>query len=239
MSESPRLSIVIPVKNEETNVAALAAEIGRAFATATFAWEVMWVDDGSTDATRSLLKTLPAPHRWIALDKNHGQSAAFMAGFRQARGEWIGTLDGDGQNDPADLLRQLAEAERTGADMVNGIRARRKDNLVRKLSSKIGNGVRVWLTGNSCTDVGCSTRVCRKAVLIDLPFFHGMHRFLPALALRQGAKLAEIPVNHRPRGGGVSKYGVLNRAFNGLRDAFGVRWLIARARIWRVAESGP
>jgi len=185
------------------------------------------------------LSTLPAPHRWIALDRNHGQSAAFMAGFRAARGTWVGTLDGDGQNDPVDLPRQLARAPETGVDMVNGIRAKRQDSWFRKLSSKIGNGVRNAMTGNTVRDVGCSTRVAKREALLDLPFFHGMHRFLPTLVQMKGWSIDEIPVNHRPRAGGASKYGLWNRAPSAFRDLFGVRWLKLRNRNFRIAaQSG-
>jgi len=226
------------VKNEEETLPGLAREIDAAFATQTYRWEVLWVDDGSTDRSRQLMQGLPAPHRWIALDRNHGQSAAFQAGFRAARGTWVGTLDGDGQNDPVDLPRQLARALEKGVDMVNGIRAKRQDSLLRKLSSKIGNGVRNWLTGNTVQDVGCSTRVVRREAVIDLPFFHGMHRFLPTLVQMKGHSIDEIPVNHRPRAGGTSKYGLWNRLPGATRDLFGVRWLKTRNRNVRISAQG-
>lgn len=234
----PLLSLVIPVKNEEATIPALAAEIDTTFADATFPWEALWIDDGSNDGSLAALKALPAPHRWVSFDHNHGQSAAFACGFREAHGTWVGTLDGDGQNDPADLRRQLAHALESQVDMVNGIRQRRKDSWVRRLSSRIGNGFRNRITGRSVSDVGCSTRVMRRACLLDLPFFHGYHRFLPTLVAMQGYTLAEIPVNHRPRGGGASKYGIHNRLWAGLRDCFGVRWLRSRHRSWKVRESG-
>lgn len=233
---APLLSIVIPVKNEEATIRALAGEIDQALAQVGYAWEAVWVDDGSTDASLALLQALPAPHRWLSFDRNYGQSAAFIAGFRAAAGTWLGTLDGDGQNDPADLVRQLAHALTHQVDMVNGIRARRKDTWLRRLSSRIGNGVRNLLTGRTVTDVGCSTRVLRRACVQELPFFHGCHRFLPTLIAMQGFTWAEIPVNHRPRAGGRSKYGIHNRLWAGLRDCFGVRWLRARHRSWKVAR---
>lgn len=238
MPEDILITIVIPVKNEEETLPALAREIDAAFATQSYRWEVLWVDDGSTDRSRQLMQAQPAPHRWIALDKNHGQSAAFMAGFRAARGTWVGTLDGDGQNDPVDLPRQLARALETGVDMVNGIRAKRRDSWFRRLSSKIGNGIRNAMTGNTVRDVGCSTRVVRRAALLDLPFFHGMHRFLPTLVQMKGYRIDEIPVNHRPRAGGASKYGLWNRAPSACRDLFGVRWLKLRNRNFRIAAEG-
>jgi dolichol-phosphate mannosyltransferase len=234
----PLLSIVIPIKNEEDTIPGLAAEVDRAFAGVDYRWEAVWVDDGSTDRSVEILRALPAPHRLLRLDRNHGQSAAFMAGFHAARGTWIGTIDGDGQNDPADLPRLLAHARSGGADMVNGIRAKRQDSVIRKLSSRIGNGTRNWLTGESVSDVGCSTRVVRREAVLLLPFFHGMHRFLPTLVRMGGHRIDEIPVNHRPRAGGASKYGINNRLWSGLRDIFGVRWLQSRHRSWKIAEGG-
>jgi dolichol-phosphate mannosyltransferase len=239
MDAAPLLSIVIPVKDEEATIPGLAAEIDRVMATVDFAWEAVWVDDGSSDRSAALVRGLKAPHRMMRFDRNHGQSAAFLAGFRGAIGEWVGTLDGDGQNDPADLPRLLAHARATGVDMCNGIRTTRRDSLVRRVSSRIGNGFRNWITGeDQVRDVGCSTRVARRALLVDLPFFHGMHRFLPTLVRMRGGRLAQLPVNHRPRGGGSSKYGVLDRAATGMRDCFGVRWLRTRAPTWTVVEGG-
>jgi dolichol-phosphate mannosyltransferase len=232
----PLLSIVIPIKNEEATIPGLAAEVDRAMASVKYPWEVVWIDDGSTDGSLSLLRMLPSPHRSITFDRNHGQSAAFMAGFLHARGTWIGTIDGDGQNDPADLPLQLEHALASGADMVNGIRARRQDGFIRKLSSKIGNGARNWLTKETVSDVGCSTRVVKREALVQLPFFHGMHRFLPTLVRMRGCAIVEIPVNHRPRAGGRSKYGINNRLWSGLRDIFGVRWLQSRHRAWKIAD---
>ncbi len=234
MSDAPLLTIVIPIKNEEETIPALAAEVDAAMRGVEYAWEALWVDDGSNDRSLALLQALPSPHRWISFDRNHGQSAGFAAGFRHARGTWVGTIDGDGQNDPADLPRQLAHAQKTGVDMVNGFRASRRDSLVRKVSSKIGNGMRTWLTGRTVRDVGCSTRVVKRAAVADLPFFHGNHRFIPTLVEMRGFRMDEIAVNHRPRAGGRSKYGVLNRMWSGLMDCFGVRWLRRRNRQWRV-----
>src|ERR671927_76997 len=165
-----------------------------------------------------------------------GQSAALTAGFHVARGTWVGTLDGDGQNDPRDLDRQLAQAISQGVDMVNGVRARRHDGVVRRASSRIANSVRNRLTHETVTDVGCATRVARRAVLLQLPFFHGMHRFLPTLVKMRGFSVSEMPVNHRKRRGGRSKYGINNRLWAGLRDLFGVRWLLSRQRVWVATE---
>jgi dolichol-phosphate mannosyltransferase len=231
MPDEILISIVIPVKNEEETLPALAREIDAAFAGQSYAWEVVWVDDGSTDRSRELMRAQPKPHRWIGLDKNHGQSAAFMAGFQAARGIWVGTLDGDGQNDPVDLPRQLARGIEKGVDMVNGIRAKRQDSWFRKISSKIGNGIRNAMTGNTVKDVGCSTRVVKRTAVLDLPFFHG-------LVQMKGYTIDEIPVNHRQRAGGASKYGLWNRAPSAARDLFGVRWLKLRNRNFRISDQG-
>lgn len=232
----PHLSIVIPVRNEEENVLPLAAEIVTAFTAARFLWEVVWVDDGSTDRTAARIAALPAPHRLIRLHRNSGQSAALVAGFLAARGTWIGTLDGDGQNDPRDLARQLEHASRYGFDMVNGIRVERHDSVVRRLSSRLANAARNWIVGDRIADVGCSTRVVRREAALQAPYFDGMHRFLPTLIGMRGFTVTEIPVAHRARRAGRSKYGIQNRLWTGFGDLFGVRWLVSRQRVWRAVE---
>ena len=157
---------------------------------------------------------------------NQGQSAAFAAGFRHARGEIIATLDADLQNDPADLPRMLAELE--GCDVVCGVRTDRHDSFVRRASSRIANGVRNRLTGESITDVGCSLRVMRARHARRVQMFDGMHRFLPTLLRMEGARITEVPVSHRPRLRGVSKYGIQNRLWRALADLFAVRWMQRR-----------
>ncbi|MEM8960725.1 MAG: glycosyltransferase [Acidobacteriota bacterium] len=234
----PRLSMVVPVKDEADNVEELAAEISKVFSAVDYPWEVVWVDDGSTDQTLACLQGLPAPHRWLTFEANRGQSAALVAGIEAARGEWIGTMDGDGQNDPADLPRQLEHAEATGVDMVNGIRATRRDTWVRKLSSKIANGVRRRAVGDRVSDIGCSTRVVRRRAVERLPFFNGLHRWLPVLVQMRGFTMDEVAVNHRPRLAGTSKYGIGNRLWVGIHDIIGVNWLRARHREWRVVGQG-
>ncbi|MEL7304628.1 MAG: glycosyltransferase family 2 protein [Myxococcota bacterium] len=234
--DSPLLTVVVPVYNEQDNVAPLGEEITAAFRSVSYSWEAMWVDDGSQDATLEGLRALPAPHRYLALRTNSGQSAALYAGFREARGTWIGTLDGDGQNDPADLPRQLRHALETHSDMVNGIRTNRRDSWIRRVSSQLANSYRRRRLNDGVTDVGCSTRVVKRSLVQELPFFNGMHRYLPALVAAQGAKLDEIDVNHRPRQSGTSKYGVQNRLWVGLRDVRGVQWLLQRQRRWEICE---
>jgi dolichol-phosphate mannosyltransferase len=237
---NPTLSIVIPVMNESENVLNLATEIDTAFRSVAYPYEVVWVDDGSTDNTLEELKKIAnhtgSRHRFISFEKNYGQSAAFMAGFNEAKGEWVGTLDGDGQNDPSDLIKELEFATAYGLDMVNGVRKKRQDNMVRKISSKIANWVRNKMTNESVTDVGCSTRVAKRNVLIGLPFFHGMHRFLPTLVRSKGYSVGEVPVNHRSRENGKSKYGINNRLWSGMRDLVGVRWLLVRQRVWKIKK---
>lgn len=236
MAESIRITIVVPAFNEKENIAPLVREIDAAFRDVSYGWEALWIDDGSSDGTLEALRALALPHRYIALDRNSGQSAALYAGFHEALGTWIGTLDADGQNDPGDLPKQLEKAIAEGADMVNGIRVNRRDSWLRRASSKLANAYRRRKLKDGVTDVGCSTRVVRRSFLTGLPFFHGMHRYLPALVAAQGGTIVEIPVNHRPRHAGVSKYGVQNRLWVGLEDVRGVQWLMSRQRDWQIAE---
>ena len=233
------LTLVIPAFNEEASVVELRAEIDAAMSAVDFPWEAVWVDDGSTDRTCERLRGFLPPHRYLRFLENCGQSAALVAGIRSALGEWIATLDGDGQNDPRDIRRQLEYALANDLDMVNGIRTERSDNAVRRVSSCIANRYRRRLLGDSATDVGCSTRVVRRVFVYDLPFFDGLHRYLPALVEMRGGSMGEIPVNHRPRRAGHSKYGIRNRLWVGLRDVQGVRWLKARHRRWTIAERSP
>jgi glycosyltransferase involved in cell wall biosynthesis len=229
--------VVIPVFDEAGNLEALHRELSAALDAVPEPAEILFVDDGSRDASPVLLSRLAAADprvRVVTLDRNHGQSAALDAGFRRARGEVVATLDADLQNDPADLPRLLGLLDR--ADVVNGVRAERRDTLVRKLSSKIGNGFRNWMTGESVTDVGCSLRVMRAEPLRRVKMFRGMHRFLPTLLRMEGARVIEVPVAHRPRHAGSSKYGIANRLFTGLADVLAVRWMQKRALHYRVKE---
>jgi glycosyltransferase involved in cell wall biosynthesis len=232
------VSIVVPVKDEAENVAALAAEIRAAMEATRHSWECVWVDDGSTDDTAAALLRIAsedARHRVLRLDGNHGQSAAIASGFADARGEILVTLDGDGQNDPGDVPRVVALLLAQGADVVNGRRARRQDGWVRRLSSRTANGFRNWITDERVSDVGCSLRAVRRQAVRHLFVFRGMHRFLPTLARLNGAsRILEIPVGHRPRLRGQTKYGIGNRLWVGLADAFAVRWLQ-----WRGVSAPP
>ncbi len=228
------LSVVVPVYNEAENVSPLAAEISSVLDPLDILWECIWVNDSSADGTAAALEALcrnSATHRCVTLPRNSGQSAALAVGFRVARGGLIATMDGDGQNDPSDIPLLLTRLEQGDVDMVNGVRAKRRDSRVRLLSSRIGNGFRNRLTGDRVTDVGCSMRICRREFLISLPVFKGMHRFLPTLARMKGCRITEIPVRHRPRLHGQSKYGIGNRLWVGLADTLAVRWM-QRRMLW-------
>lgn len=233
----PWLSVVVPAYNEEANLRILHREVAEALADLAEPWELVWVDDGSRDGSLAVMRELAAADprvRVVALDGNRGQTAALEAGFQRARGAVIATLDADLQNDPADLPRLLAGLEE--ADVVNGVRQGRRDSRVRLWSSRIANAFRNWATGESVTDVGCSLRVMRAEHVRRIKLFRGMHRFLPTLLRMEGARVTELPVSHRPRVHGMSKYGIGNRLFSGLRDVFAVRWMQSRALRYRVKE---
>ena len=229
--------MVIPAFDEAENLEPLHRELDAALARVEGTAEIVFVDDGSRDASLEVMRGLARKDprvRVVVLDGNHGQSAALEAGFRAARGELVATLDADLQNDPADLPRLLACLDR--ADVVNGVRQQRRDSRVRLLSSRIANGFRNWATGESVTDVGCSLRVMRASYLRRVKMFRGMHRFLPTLLRMEGARVMEVPVGHRPRLRGQSKYGIGNRLWSGLRDVFAVRWMQSRTLRYRVKE---
>jgi glycosyltransferase involved in cell wall biosynthesis len=224
------LSVVIPVRNEAPNIAPLVAEIEAALA--GIRHEIVYVDDGSSDDTPAALRAAAAagaPVRVLRHRSSCGQSAAVVTGVRAARGTWIATLDGDGQNDPADIPRMLARAEAEGGQiLVAGHRVTRKDSWVKRRSSRIANGVRAWLLRDATPDTGCGLKVFPRALFLDLPAFDHMHRFLPALVLRQGGRVVSEPVNHRPRVRGSSNYGTLDRLAVSLFDLIGVAWLQRR-----------
>lgn len=226
------LSIIIPVKDEGENIDILGNEINMAMENVTLPWECIWIDDGSTDTTVGELKKLSAcdaRHRLVILARNFGQSAALSVGFQNATGDILVTLDGDGQNDPADIPRLIEKLQKHGADMVNGVRQKRHDSFVRKISSRIANNFRDWVTGDSVTDVGCSVRVFKRECVKGIPVFKGMHRFLPTLVRMQGyTHIMESLVNHRPRVRGKTKYGIQNRLWVGLADLAAVKWMQSR-----------
>jgi dolichol-phosphate mannosyltransferase len=235
LSESaptPDLSVVVPVHDEVENVESLIVEIEAALAGRNF--EIVYVDDGSADATGERLTTLAETHpglRTVTHPSCRGQSAAIATGVAAARSPLIVTLDGDGQNDPADIPRLVdvyASAADRGRLLVAGQRAKRQDSALKRLSSRIANGVRGRLLGDDTPDTGCGLKVFERGTFIALPHFDHMHRFLPALFLRQGGRVVSVPVNHRPRTRGASKYGVFDRLWIGIVDLFGVMWLQRR-----------
>lgn len=225
-----RLSVVVPAYNEEENIIPLAEEIISALDKLPGGFELILVDDASTDSTARILEQFKhANVRAVFHRINCGQSAAVGSGFQAARGEWVATLDGDGQNDPADLPAMLEQAMKEGVDCVTGVRSKRQDTFIRRFSSKTANGFRNWITGDQVSDSGCGIRVVRRMALREIPVFNGMHRFLPTLLRGQGFTVNETTVNHRERLRGTSKYGVHNRLWRGIRDCFGIRWYLKRA----------
>jgi dolichol-phosphate mannosyltransferase len=230
------VSVVVPLYNEEENVAILQGELTDALGSLDY--EIIFVDDGSRDQTAA--KITPGPRsRVLRFEKNAGQSAAIFAGLQAARGEITVLLDGDLQNDPADIPRLLDEIAR-GADLVCGYRARRQDTLVKRITSRVANLVRSRFTRDGVRDTGCTLKAMRRDCIRALVPFKGMHRFIPALVKGAGYRLVEIPVNHRERRFGQSKYGIGNRALRATIDMFGVRWLLSRQLKYRIREGeGP
>jgi dolichol-phosphate mannosyltransferase len=227
------ISVVVPVCNEEENVEPLAREIHAALATRPY--EMIFIDDGSTDDTAAVLHRLKAEFpalRVLHHSFRSGQSAAVASGVRAARAPWIATLDGDGQNDPADIPKLIAErdapANRDVRLVMGNRKASRKDTAFRKLQSSIANGVRASLLGDGTPDTGCGIKLFSRELFMELPRFDHMHRFLPALFMRQGARVISVPVSHRARMRGTSKYGMLNRLWVGIVDICGVMWLRRR-----------
>ena len=229
------LSVVVPVKDEAENIAPLAREIASAIAGETSA-EIVFIDDGSTDATARMLlelKTSLPQLRVVQHGRNMGQSRGVRTGVRMARGDIIVVLDGDGQNDPADIPRLLAEfrkSDATRVGLVQGQRARREDSLKKKVASRLANRIRRWLLNDGATDVGCGLKAFRREAFLALPYFDHMHRYMVALMLREGFEVRFVEVNHRPRLHGSSKYGVWDRLAVGVTDLMGVRWLQRRYR---------
>jgi len=238
LARAPELSVVVPVHNEEDNVLPLMAETQAAL-DGVVEYEVVFVDDGSTDSTR--VRLADAAHRDARIrvmchERSCGQSTALHTGVRHARGAWIVTMDGDGQNDPADIPR-LLDVWRVRADamprlaLIAGHRVKRRDSAVVRLSSRIANAVRARMLRDETPDTGCGLKLFARETFLLLPYFDHMHRFLPALVRRAGGDVISVPVNHRPRASGHSHYGVHNRLWTGIVDLVGVMWLARRARL--------
>ncbi|PYJ37522.1 MAG: glycosyltransferase [Verrucomicrobia bacterium] len=232
-TKSPAVSVIVPLFNEEENMSILQSELNATLGGIDH--EIIFVDDGSVDRTVERIVTAPNI-RVIRFGKNTGQSAAIYAGLEVARGATAVLIDGDLQNDPADIPRLLAEIDR-GADLVCGYRAQRKDTLVKRLTSRTANFVRSRFTKDGVRDTGCTLKAMRFECVSALVPFKGMHRFIPALVKAAGYRLVEIPVNHRPRRFGQSKYGLGNRALRATIDMFGVRWLLSRRLNYKIRSS--
>ena len=232
VTESPALSVVVPLYNEEANVLILQEELRAALNGLDY--EIIFVDDGSVDRTAERIEAA-ANIRLIRFEKNSGQSAAIYAGLTTARGATLVIIDGDLQNDPADIPKLLAEIAR-GADLVCGYRLKRRDTLVKRATSRIANAVRSRYTKDGVRDTGCTLKAIRRECVSTLLPFKGMHRFIPALVKAAGYRLVEVPVNHRPRRFGQSKYGLGNRALRATIDMFGVRWLLSRRLNYKICE---
>ena len=241
---SVELSVVVPVHNESLNVGRLLDEIGAAL-TGSTRFEAVFVDDRSSDDTVRVLSSYAATHPWLVVvmhRNNCGQSTAVRTGVREARGAVIATLDGDGQNDPADIpallarWRELRRGEASHPVLIAGWRAKRQDTWLRRLSSRIANGVRSRLLGDATPDTGCGLKLFAREDYLALPYFDHMHRFLPALIQRNGGATVSVEVNHRPRTRGTSNYGMFDRLWIGIVDLFGVMWLQRRLRKPQVSE---
>jgi dolichol-phosphate mannosyltransferase len=231
-ANSPEISVVVPLFNEEESIGILQTELRAALKGLDY--EIIFVDDGSVDRTAERIETAPNI-RIIRFEKNSGQSAAIYEGLTAARGGTLVIIDGDLQNDPVDIPKLLAEIAR-GADLVCGYRVKRRDTLVKRATSRIANAVRSRYTKDGVRDTGCTLKAMRCECVSTLLPFKGMHRFIPALVKAAGYRLVEVPVNHRPRRFGQSKYGLGNRALRATIDMFGVRWLLSRRLNYRIRE---
>lgn len=234
-----RFSLVVPVFDEEENVGNLLAEVEQVLVPHG-PFEAVLVDDCSRDRSLERMREWKRARgaawlRIVTLERNAGQSAAVMAGVEQARGPIVVTIDGDMQNDPRDIPALLRLVE-SGADAAVGVRRKRQDTFVRRVSSKIGNGARNWITGDRVTDAACGIKAIRRDFFLRAPRFVGMHRFMATLVRYLGGKVVEMDVNHRQRAAGKAKYGIGNRIWKGLRDCFALRWLRTRILMHRVKE---
>ena len=236
----PELSVVVPVHNERDNIVPLLTEIAAALrGKADF--EIVYIDDSSKDDSLAVLTASKAQFPELRVMRHlsqSGQSTALRTGIRAARGAWIATLDGDGQNDPADIPKLLAMRSQSpdAIKLFAGWRVDRKDTGSKRWASKFANAIRSRLLRDETPDTGCGIKLFERAAFLDLPYFDHMHRYLPALFQRAGWQVKSVPVNHRPRGSGVSNYNNLNRALVGIADLRGVSWLIRRSKRTGVEE---
>lgn len=236
----PRLSVVVPVFNERDNIASLVGEIVAGLRNGP-EFEIIYIDDNSTDDGLEILSSLKKEVRQLRVLRHirqSGQSTAIRNGVKAARADWVVTLDGDGQNDPGDIAKLLAARDAASADtkLFAGWRVTRRDNAGKRWASRWANAIRSHLLKDATPDTGCGIKLFERSAFLDLPYFDHMHRYLPALMQRAGWKTLSIPVNHRNRAFGVSKYGNLSRALVGLRDLRGMAWLISRSKVTPVQE---
>lgn len=240
MIEAPSVTVVAPVYDERDNLEPLVDELTRELRAHRISFEVLLVDDGSRDGSAEVIRGLVPRFpelRAIRFRENRGQTAAFDAGFKHARGTIVVTIDADLQNDPGDIPKLLAAIEGHAAAV--GFRATRRDTWLRRLSSRIANGIRNRLSGDDIIDTGCSLKAFRREALGDVKLFTGMHRFLPTLLRMEGYSVVQVPVNHRPRHAGRSKYGVWNRALRAFVDLLAVRWMKKRRLGWEIERHDP
>ncbi len=235
----PDISIVVPAYNEVENIPILVGEIEKALGPTGKSFEIVIVEDGSTDGTREVVERLAAEKAHISpvyFDGNYGQSSGFDAGFKHARGNVIVTIDADLQNDPADIPTLLSKLDEYDAAV--GWRAERKDTWTKKLTSRFANRIRNWATGETIHDTGCSLKAFRREALRDVKLYTGMHRFLPTLVKIEGGTVTEVKVNHRPRRFGKSKYSIFNRFLKPTMDLLAVMWMRRRHLNYRIRKEG-
>jgi glycosyltransferase involved in cell wall biosynthesis len=231
------LSVVVPVFNEEASLPILIPKLVEILNTLPFPYEMIFVDDGSSDGSLRILRDMASQYpslRVLRFKENRGLSTALVAGMREAQGEKIVTLDSDLQNDPADIPKLLEYLDRY--DMATGWRQKREDSWLKKISSKIGNTVRNWLSGESIQDSACTLRAFKKECIKEIPVFNGMHRFLSTLVKMEGYRIIEVPVSHHPREFGESKYNIRNRMVRSFVDLLAVRWMKHRTIHYDIEE---
>jgi glycosyltransferase involved in cell wall biosynthesis len=235
--EKIEISVVVPVYNEEGTLPLLSSKLVEVLKNLGRSYELIFVDDGSSDGSRRILKEMTSQYlflRILRFKENRGLSTALVAGMREARGEKIVTLDSDLQNDPTDIPRLLGYLDQY--DMATGWRQRREDSWLKKISSKIGNAVRNWVSGETIQDSACTLRAFKKECIQEIPVFNGMHRFLSTLVKMRGYRTIEVPVSHHPRRFGKSKYNIRNRMVRSFIDLLAVRWMKGRAIHYEIEE---